>query len=218
MKTHQHMSINDLVKLFLILILALNLHAVKCATTNLNENPLLLFVSFDGFRWDYLTRYNLTNFNYLKQIGSYSDYVYSSFDTSTFPNHWTLVTGLYEESHGIIANQMYDPTLNDTFALTSPKSHTIKWFGQNTQVKPIWTLNQMNGNKRSSAAEWVGSNVVFHNESIIYVPYEGSISFKNYTDQFIQLFLHKTNPINFGAIYFNEPGILISTIWVIFYF
>ena len=199
-KFKKHVSINNL---FIFILLILN--TTKC-DTHLNENPLLLFISFDGFRWDYLTKYNLTSLNYLKQIGSYSDYVYSSFATSTFPNHWSLVTGLYEESHGIVSNEMFDPMLNETFSMIKPNSHSFKWFGQNRLATPIWTLNQMNGNRRLSAAEWVGSNVVFFNQTIIDIPYEGSTPFNQYIDKFIKLFLNQTNPINFGAIYFNEPG------------
>lgn len=184
-----------------LLIILISISSIKCESSN--KNPLLLLISFDGFRWDYLQHYNLTNFNYLKQIGSYSDFLYSSFSTVTFPNHWTLVTGLYEETHGIISNEMFDPVLNSTFAVNDLKTHNLKWFGQNQKTQPIWTLNQMNGNGRRSAAEWVGSNVVFNNQTIIDIPYQGSMPFNTLIDKFVNLFSNKT--INFGALYFNEP-------------
>jgi predicted AlkP superfamily pyrophosphatase or phosphodiesterase len=63
---------------------------VNNATNNTNDNPLLLLISFDGFRWDYLNTYNLTNFNRLKSMGSHADYIYNAFATITFPNHWTI--------------------------------------------------------------------------------------------------------------------------------
>ena len=50
-----------------------------------SQHPLLLLVSFDGFRWDYLNHHNLTNFNRLKMMGSHADYIYNSFSTVTFP-------------------------------------------------------------------------------------------------------------------------------------
>lgn len=96
-----------------------------------SNKPLMLLVSFDGFRWDYLHMHNLSNFNYLKASGSHAEYIYNSFSTVTFPNHWTLVTGLYEESHGIMQNFMYDPNLNEKFSYVSSESQTYKWFGQN---------------------------------------------------------------------------------------
>jgi len=61
----------------------------------------------------------------------------------------------------------------------------------------------MNGNGRRSAAEWVGSNVVFNNQTIIDIPYQGSMPFNTLIDKFVNLFSNKT--INFGALYFNEP-------------
>jgi hypothetical protein len=53
-----------------------------------SDKPLMLLVSFDGFRWDYFNMYNLTNFNRLKNLGSHADYIINSFSTITFPNHW----------------------------------------------------------------------------------------------------------------------------------
>ena len=69
-------------------------HLVKTSRLeSLNQKPLMLLVSFDGFRWDYLHMHNLSNFNYLKSIGSHAEFIYNSFSTVTFPNHWTIVTG-----------------------------------------------------------------------------------------------------------------------------
>jgi predicted AlkP superfamily pyrophosphatase or phosphodiesterase len=69
-------------------------HLVKASRLeSLNQKPLMLLVSFDGFRWDYLHMHNLSNFNYLKSIGSHAEFIYNSFSTVTFPNHWTIVTG-----------------------------------------------------------------------------------------------------------------------------
>lgn len=75
--------------------------------------------------------HNLSNFNYLKSIGSHAEFIYNSFSTVTFPNHWTIVTGLYEESHGIMQNFMYDPQLKEKFSYVASESQTQKWFGQN---------------------------------------------------------------------------------------
>lgn len=48
----------------------------------------------------------------------------------TFPNHWSLVTGLYPEAHGVVGNYFYDDNLNDSFYYKSPdKSWDSKWWG-----------------------------------------------------------------------------------------
>lgn len=172
----------------------------------MGENPLLLLISFDGFRWDYLHMHNLSNFNYLKSKGTHAEFIRNSFATVTFPNHWTIATGMYEESHGIMENEMFDPVLNQSYSYTSPNTQTRQWFGQNKFIEPIWATNQKNGNGRRSAAEWVGANVVFSNQNITYIPYNHSNSFYHLIDLFISLYVDHGEPINFGALYFDEPG------------
>ncbi|EEQ99838.1 ectonucleotide pyrophosphatase/phosphodiesterase, putative, partial [Perkinsus marinus ATCC 50983] len=46
----------------------------------------------------------------------------NTFTTVTFPNHWTLVTGAWEETHGIVANEMWDPNLGERFFMNTTKS------------------------------------------------------------------------------------------------
>ena len=175
-------------------------------TVPAQEHPRLLLVSFDGFRWDYLKKNTLENFNFLKTVGSHADYIYNSFATVTFPNHWSLVTGLHEESHGIIQNSMYDSVLNKTFSYTSDDSQTYEWFGQNKLAEPIWITNQRGGANRRSAAEWVGSNVAFGDQKPIHIAYNHTMPYNDYIDTFIGMFANKSDPINFGALYFDEPG------------
>jgi len=171
-----------------------------------SSEPLLLLVSFDGFRWDYLNHHNLTNFNSLKQNGTYADFIYNSFATVTFPNHWTIVTGLHEETHGIIQNSMYDPILKDHYDPKIVDSLSdFKWYAQNNITEPIWATNQKYSKSRSSAAEWIGSDVIIHDQAIISIPYDQTRPYKDIIDQFIGLFTKEEGPINFGAIYFDEP-------------
>ena len=190
--------------IFVITLVTLANKAVVCHKHS--SSPLLLLVSFDGFRWDYLKTHKLENFEKLKANSSYADFIYSSFSTVTFPNHWTLVTGLYEESHGIVQNEMYDPVLKKKFTIADDQTQTIEWYGQNKEIEPIWTTNQKAEEDRRSAAEWIGSGVVFDTQTIVAIPYNRSVPFKDLIDQFITLFTSAHEPINFGALYFDEPG------------
>ena len=147
-----------------------------------SDNPLLLLVSFDGFRHDYMTMYDLP------------------------PSHWTIATGLFDESHGVVNNDMYDPQLNKTFTIANKKDQSLEWFGQNKLAEPIWIANQKGGNGRKSAAEWPGSAVNFSDQPFIQVDYNSTFPFTDYIDTFIKLFTAEHQPINFGALYFNEPG------------
>lgn len=138
-------------------------------------------------------------------MGSHADYINNSFSTITFPNHWTLVTGLYEESHGIVQNHMFDPILNQTFTYTNPASQTLDWFGQNRQAEPVWATNQRAGGGRLSAAEWIGSNLIFNDQKVLNIPYNRSTPHKDLVDRFVEFFTDSEKPVNFGALYFDEP-------------
>ncbi|CAJ0955282.1 unnamed protein product [Ranitomeya imitator] len=70
--------------------------------------PRLILVSFDGFRADYLLNFSLPNLQEFIDDGVLVREVKNVFITKTFPNHYSIVTGLYAESHGIVANSMYD--------------------------------------------------------------------------------------------------------------
>ncbi|KAI8381444.1 alkaline-phosphatase-like protein [Radiomyces spectabilis] len=81
-----------------------------------------------------------------------------SFPSITFPNHWTLVTGLYPEAHGIVANEFYDPELKEQFIHKKPAiSQQPKWWGG----EPIWTTAASQG-KKSAVIMWPGSAVPSH--------------------------------------------------------
>src|SRR5262245_40288207 len=70
--------------------------------------PTVLLISMDGFRYDYLQRYSPANLNSLAATGVRARWLIPSFPSKTFPNHYTIVTGLYPEHHGIVENNIYD--------------------------------------------------------------------------------------------------------------
>ena len=131
-------------------------------STPVNEKPVstsnpLLVISFDGFRWDYLQRTLTPNFDKFIKNGVQAKYgMKNAFVTKTFPNHFTLATGLWEESHGIIANDMYDPFLNQNFSPGNKSANQDPaWF--DVGGEPIWVTNQIqNKNAQSGVIMWVG--------------------------------------------------------------
>ena len=82
------------------------------------QKPSLLLVSFDGFRADYLDRFDLPNFRRAMARGTRARSMHPVFPTITFPNHYSLVTGLYPEHHGIVENSFFDPVRNDVVFLS----------------------------------------------------------------------------------------------------
>ena len=100
--------------------------ALPIITNTSSSVPLLLLISFDGFRWDYPTIYKLPHFNSLIKRGVLVKHIDNSFATVTFPSHFTIATGLYEETHGIVANTIYDPKF-DEVAISSNMSYPKWW-------------------------------------------------------------------------------------------
>src|SRR4026209_829855 len=76
----------------------------------------VILVSFDGFRWDYPSKVPTPNLRRLMERGGHARNLIPSFPSKTFPNHYSIVTGLYPGHHGIVANNIFDPPTAHTFA------------------------------------------------------------------------------------------------------
>ncbi|KAI9291632.1 Phosphodiest-domain-containing protein [Neoconidiobolus thromboides FSU 785] len=117
--------------------------------------PTVILISLDGFRADYLNRNITPNLNRLVESGTSPKYMIPSFPSVTFPNHYSIVTGLLPDSHGIVGNTFYDPKLNQTFDYRSLKSNLEpQWWGG----EPIWITAEAQ-NIRSAVHMWPGSDV-----------------------------------------------------------
>lgn len=113
-------------KIVLVFLMALYVNSTPILNKT-STSPLLLLISFDGFRWDYPDIYNLPHFNSLLKRGVRVKHIDNSFPTVTFPSHFTIATGLYDETHGIVANEIYDPILNEV-ATTDTMNDTKWWY------------------------------------------------------------------------------------------
>src|SRR5215216_7990453 len=78
--------------------------------------PTVILVSLDGFRWDYPTKAPTPNLRALMARGVHARNLIPSFPSKTFPNHYTIVTGLYPGHHGIVANNIFDAATGRAFA------------------------------------------------------------------------------------------------------
>jgi hypothetical protein len=70
---------------------------ISAAFGQKTETPYVILVSFDGFRPDYVEKFNLPNFRKFIHEGASAEGLIPSFPSKTFPNHYTLVTGLAAE-------------------------------------------------------------------------------------------------------------------------
>jgi predicted AlkP superfamily pyrophosphatase or phosphodiesterase len=114
----------------------------------------VVMVSLDGFRYDYAKKYGAKNLLALGARGAEAGQgMIPSYPSLTFPNHYTLVTGLYPEHHGIVAMSFYDSERKQRFAFNDPKTSTDgSWYGGT----PLWVLAEKQG-MRSACFFWPGS-------------------------------------------------------------
>lgn len=99
--------------------------------------PTVILISLDGFHPDYLTKFSAPNLNALARKGVRAEWLIPSFPTKTFPNHYTVATGLYPQNHGIVENNVYD--FGKVFSLGNREEveNPRWWLGE-----PIWVTAQ----------------------------------------------------------------------------
>jgi predicted AlkP superfamily pyrophosphatase or phosphodiesterase len=116
--------------------------------------PYVILVSLDGFRYDYAKKYHAEHLLALAAQGaSAPEGMLPAFPSITFPNHYTIVTGIYPEHHGIVANSFYDPARKEIYSYRDAKTVTDgTWYGGT----PLWVLAEQQG-MRSASFFWVGS-------------------------------------------------------------
>jgi predicted AlkP superfamily pyrophosphatase or phosphodiesterase len=114
----------------------------------------VILISFDGFRYDYAQRYQTQNILALETKGAWApEGMIPAFPSVTYPNHYTLVTGLYPGHHGIVQNEFYDPQRGESYRYTDPKSaNDGTWYGGT----PLWVLAEQQG-MRSASIFWPAS-------------------------------------------------------------
>ena len=116
--------------------------------------PTTILISLDGFRADFLKRGLTPTLNSFIAQGVSPKYMLPSFPSLTFPNHYTLVTGLYPESHGVVGNTFWDPHLKEEFFYTDPaRSMQPKWWDGG---EPLWVTAE-HQNVRTAIHMWPGS-------------------------------------------------------------
>lgn len=124
------------------------------------DKPVTILISIDGFRPDYMDRGITPNLSQLAKTGVVAR-MQPSFPTKTFPNHFTLVTGLYPDHHGISGNSMIDPTRPGILFSLGDSKQALDPFWWN-KAEPIWITAQKAG-IRTATMFWPGSELAYDN-------------------------------------------------------
>ncbi|KAM6279086.1 ectonucleotide pyrophosphatase/phosphodiesterase family member 3 [Porphyrio hochstetteri] len=165
--------------------------------------PVILF-SMDGFRAEYLQTWSslMPNIEKLKTCGMHSKYMRAVYPTKTFPNHYTIVTGLYPESHGIIDNSMYDVNLNKHFSLSGTQKFEPSWW----KGQPVW-LTAMYQNLKAGTFFWPGSDVPINGTyPTLYHIFNSSVTYEERISGILKwLDYSKSERPDFYTLYIEEP-------------
>ncbi|MDN5396359.1 MAG: ectonucleotide pyrophosphatase/phosphodiesterase [Chryseobacterium sp.] len=151
---------------FLLLIFSLTIFAQKSPvdtaqvvvanrynSIDAQTKPYVIMISTDGFRYDYAKKYNAENLLKLSGEGVQAKAMIPSYPSITFPNHWSLITGLYPSHHGLIDNFFYDYKRKEFYAMSDRKNaEDGSWYGG----VPLWGLAEKQG-MISASLMWVGS-------------------------------------------------------------
>ena len=122
-------------------------------STFAKEKPYLILISTDGFRYDYAKKYNAENLLKFSNQGVCAKAMLPSFPSITFPNHWSLITGLYPSHHGLVDNFFYDYSRKEFYAMSKKENaEDGSWYGG----VPLWSLAEKQG-VVSASLQWVGS-------------------------------------------------------------
>ena len=168
--------------LFLLSLLIVNLSSVQSQSVDKDTVPYVVMLSLDGFRWDYPDKAFTPNLDYIAKHGVKANSLKPSFPTKTFPNHYTIVTGLYPDNHGLINNSFYDSDSDKYYKIRDSKAVTDGTFYGG---EPIWNTAEKQGIKTASYF-WVGSEANIQNMNLSrFKKYEHNFPYEQRIDSII---------------------------------
>jgi predicted AlkP superfamily pyrophosphatase or phosphodiesterase len=178
-------------------------------SANAQSQHYVVLVSLDGFRWDYAKRDGAKNLLALGKKGVWApEGMLPSFPSLTFPNHFTIVTGLYPEHHSLVANSFYDATKDARYAIADAKAVTDgTWYSG----VPLWSLAESQG-MRTACLFWPGSEAQIAGfRPAWYAQFDGKTQATDAVQQaridnaLALLKLPATERPHFITIYYSEP-------------
>lgn len=177
--------------------------ATRMGARAAEERPVVVLISLDGFAARFLDSAITPTLARLAREGVHApEGMVPIFPTKTFPNHYTIVTGLYAEHHGIVSNSMYDPAFDATFSLGDRDAVTDgRWW----EGEPIWVTAERQG-QVAAAFFWPGTDAPIHGVRPTYWrSYDGGVPNAARVDQVLAwLALPEAERPQFVTLYFSD--------------
>ena len=192
----------SIILLFLCLNACTNSKRTTLNTIKSQKSPYVILISVDGLRHDYIKKYNPPTLSKIKENGLAAESLIPIFPSKTFPNHYSIVTGMYAENHGLISNSFYDPNLKKTYSLGNREAvENGVWY----DGEPIWITAKKN-NMVSASYFWVGSEANIKGmHPDYYLKYDHKIPGETRVDKVIEwLELPADERPHFITLYFSE--------------
>jgi len=187
---------------FLLILGAIIFFNINPTNAQPKEKPVLLVLSLDGFRWDYVNNAATPTLDSISKLGV-KGIIKPSFPSKTFPNHYTLATGLTPNSHGLLFNTFFANDLGIKY--DGYKTESV----QNPQFyggEPIWNTAQKQG-LRSFVFFWVGSEAAINGmHPLKWFPYQEGITYNSRIDSVVNWLTYPTSTRpNLVMLYNQEP-------------
>ena len=141
------------------------------------KESTVIVISMDGVRHDISKNNDLDAFRRMEKNGVRAEYLIPVFQSTTYPAHVTLATGVYPDKHGIIHNSFLDKE-KGRFSYDADAN----WL----DVPPIWVLAEQQ-NIRSAVFFWVGSETDWHSIGASYrrAPFNANIKEEEKIEQIL---------------------------------
>ena len=188
--------------LSLLTVLMFNSCSIHKQVATKGFAPTLILVSFDGCRYDYPDKAATPGLDQIEATGVKAAGLKTSFPSKTFPNHLSIVTGLYPGHHGIIANRIYDDVNDEFYTLGNGAATEGKWY----QGEPIWVTAERQGLK-TATFYWPGSEAEIKGyRPTYYKAYDNDFPYNKRVEQVLNwLDMPDATRPQFISLYFDEP-------------
>ncbi len=190
-------------RLVIILLMLAGFILHSCEEKQRHTQPYLLLVSMDAFRWDYPEMYTTPILDSIASVGVKAKAIQSCYPTKTFPNHYSIATGLYPDHHGIVNNSFYDAEMDRVYKI---RDRSAVEDGAFYGGEPIWVSCEKQGVTAASFF-WVGSEADVQGVRPTYWKrYTKKISFEQRIDTVVSWFsLPYNKRPKFTTLYFHQP-------------